>query len=280
MRAHRDGPFYVNVWTRLPHAPLHPSAEQLKAYENLRPDPELPYLGAMQIYLACISDIDTQVGRLLAEIKALGIDEKTLVAFSSDNGPEDIEVRNAAYSGVGSPGPFRGRKRSLYEGGVRVPFVVRWPGEGNVPAGRVSDAVLAAVDWLPTVCSLAGVEPPAEAVRDGENVADILRGARRDRQKPLFWEWRYAITGHAINRSPMGAIRDGKWKLLMNPDRGRVELYDIPADPGETLNVAAQHPGEVERLAKRLAEWQGLLPKSPVDADAGTATYPWPKLTE
>jgi N-acetylgalactosamine-6-sulfatase len=277
--ANRDKPFYVNVWTRLPHAPLNPTAEQLKPYANLVPDPKLPYLGAMQFYLASVTDIDTQVGRLLAEIRALGLEKNTLVAFSSDNGPEFIETRSNRHCGAGSSGPFRGHKRSLYEGGVRVPFIVRWP-DGGVPAGRVSDAVLAAVDWVPTICSLAGIQPPAEATRDGENVPDILSGARRERRKPLFWEWRFPITGHVISRSPMAAIRDGKWKLFMNPDRSRVELYDIPADPSEMLNVAAQHPAEVERLAKQLAQWQAVLPKGPVDPRAGQADYPWPKPTK
>lgn len=273
----RDKPFYVNVWTRLPHSPLHPSEEQLKPYQHLKPDPDLPYLSAQQIYLASITDIDAQVGRLLDKLSELGLEKKTLVAFSSDNGPEDIAARNAGYSGVGSPGPFRGRKRSLYEGGVRVPFIVRWPGQ--VPAGRVSDAVTSAVDWLPTICALAGSALPKETTHDGEDIADILRGAERPRQEPLFWEWRFPILGHSLNRSPIGAVREGKWKLLMNPDRSRIELYDIPSDPVETLNVAAQHPDVVERLAKKLSDWESSLPKGPVDPQAGKASYPWPKTT-
>jgi N-acetylgalactosamine-6-sulfatase len=243
----------------------------------LKPDPELPYLAAKQIYLASVSDVDTQVGRLLDKLRELDLDKKTLVVFTSDNGPEDIEARAAGHSGVGSPGPFRGRKRSLYEGGVRVPLIVRWPGQ--VPAGRVSDRVLAAVDWLPTVCALAGITPPEAAARDGENVADVLRGADRSRadDKRLFWEWRFQIAGHVLNRSPLAAVREGRWKLLMNPDRSRVELFDIPADPSETLNVAAQHPDEVERLAKLLAAWRATLPEGPIGPTAGQANYAWPK---
>jgi arylsulfatase A-like enzyme len=132
---HKEGPFYVNVWTQLTHAVIAPSPEQLAVYDNLRLEAGLPFTSPKQIFLAAVTDVDTQVGRLLKTLAELGLDENTLVAFSSDNGPEDIESRAASHSGVGSSGPFRGRKRSLYDGGVRVPFIVRWP--GHVPAGRV-----------------------------------------------------------------------------------------------------------------------------------------------
>lgn len=271
----RDGPFYVNVWTQLPHALLHPSAEQLKPYDHLRPSPDLPYLGALQVYLASITDIDTQVGRLLDKLKELGLEKNTIVIFTSDNGPEDIEVRAAGHSGVGSPGPFRGRKRSLYEGGVRVPFIVRWPGQ--VPAGRVDDtSVLSAVDFVPTVCKLAGVKLPGDLSADGEDIGDILLGKARARTRPLFWEWRHNIAGHVLNRSPRLAVRDGEWKLLMNPDKSRVELYNIVKDPTETDNLADAHPDVADRLSAQLLRWQTSLPKSPAAASAGSNAYPWP----
>jgi arylsulfatase A-like enzyme len=274
----RDQPFYVNVWTRLPHAPLHPSPAQLEPYKHLQPDPQLPYLSALQIYLASITDIDTQVGRLLRKLKELDLEKNTLVLFTSDNGPEDIEVRRAGYSGVGSPGPFRGRKRSLYEGGVRVPFIVRWP--GHVPAGRVDDtSVLSAVDFLPTISRLAGVTLPEELAADGEDVSDILLGKARARGKPLFWEWRFRIAGPILNRSPRLAMRDGPWKLLMNPDRSRVELYDLRKDPTETDNQAGAHPEVVNRLARELLAWHKSLPRGPVDPAAGKNAYPWPRAS-
>ena len=112
----------------------------------------------------------------------LGLATNTLVMFSSDNGPEDIHLTEAGHSGVGSAGPFRGRKRSLYEGGVRVPFIVRWPGKN--PAGRVdTTSVVAGVDWLPTVCKLAGIPIPAAHELDGEDVSDIFLGKARGRAR-------------------------------------------------------------------------------------------------
>jgi len=205
----------------------------------------------------------------------MGLADKTLVLFSSDNGPEDIHIRNAGHSGVGSAGPFRGRKRSLYEGGVRVPFIVRWPGQ--VPAGRIDDvSVVAGCDFLPTVCELAGAEIPKDHALDGEDVSDVLLGQSRARKGPLLWNWRFSIAGEAFHRSPMLAIRDGDYKLLMNPDKSRIELYDIPKDQTQLSNIADKHPDMVSRLSERVLTWNKTLPEGPTDPSAGQANYPWP----
>jgi len=276
IKANRDKPFYVNLWTLIPHATLHPTDEQMKPYARFAPDRRLPYKGAAQIYYATVSNLDAEIGRLLKGLDDLGVAENTIVLFSSDNGPEDIHIRNASHSGIGSPGPFRGRKRSLYEGGVRMPFIVRWP--GRVPAGRVdTTSVLTAVDFLPTLCALAGVALPEGYVPDGEDVSDILLGKSRPRRKPIFWEWRFGIAGHLVNHSPMLAVRDGDWKLLMNPDRSRIELYDIPRDPTELLNLADRRPEVVARLAEKLLAWQKTLPKGPISPMAGKKPYRWPR---
>lgn len=276
IRANKDKPFYVNLWTLVPHTTLNPTEEQMKPYAHLSPGGKnFPHKSAAQIYYASVTDLDTQIGRLLEELDKLELANNTLVMFSSDNGPEDIHIRPAGHSGVGSAGPFRGRKRSLYEGGIRVPCIVRWP--GTVRAGRVDDAsVVAGVDWLPTVCKLAGVPLPADLKPDGEDVSDILAGQARPRKAPLFWEWRFKIVGDIFHHSPILAVREGDWKLLLNPDRSRVELYDIRRDPMEVDNMADRHPEQVERLAKLALDWQATLPKGPIDPEAGKAEYPWP----
>ncbi|MCU0918144.1 MAG: sulfatase-like hydrolase/transferase [Planctomycetes bacterium] len=272
---HRDEPFYVNVWTLLPHATLHPTPEQMEPYKPFAPA-GVPYEGVKQIYYASVSDLDRQVGRLIQRIDELGLGENTYIVFSSDNGPEDLNIRNAVHSGIGNTGPFRGRKRSLYEGGVRLPLIVRCP--GRVPAGRVDDGtVLAGVDWLPTICRLAGVNLPGHLGLDGQDMSPAFLGQPEPRGRPLMWEWRFRVFGDMVHRCPMLAIREGRWKLLMNPDRSRVELYDIPSDPTELDNVASQNPDVVERLARQVLAWQKTLPAGPIEAVAGSNAYPWPK---
>lgn len=269
-------PFYVNLWTLVPHAMLNPTPEQMAPYEQFGAGGKnFPHRSAAQIFYASVTDLDTQIGRLLEGLNRLGVAENTVILFSSDNGPEDIHIRNAGHSGIGSAGPFRGRKRSLYEGGVRVPGIVRWP--GHVPAGRVDDAsVVAGVDWLPTVCRLAGVDIPSSHKPDGEDVSDVLLGEPRPRKTPLMWEWRFRIVGEPFHRSPQLAIRDGDWKLLLNPDRSRIELYDLPRDPTQLDNVAEHHPEVVERLSRQALAWREELPHGPADPEAGRDDYPWP----
>jgi hypothetical protein len=117
---------------------------------------------------------------------------------------------------------------------------------------------------------------PAGHLADGEDVGDIWLGQTRGRRKPLYWEWRFNIAGHVWNRSPQLAIRDGDWKLLMNPDRSRIELYDIPRDRMQAENLAARNPEIVARLSGQLAAWQEQLPDGPRDRAAGLIDYRWP----
>ena len=272
----RERPFYLNLWTMLPHAVLNPSPAQMAPYAHLGPGrPARPHhKGAMQVYYAAVTALDHELGRLFRRLDELGLSRRTLVLFASDNGPEDIAYRNASHSGVGSTGPFRGRKRSLYEGGIRVPLLARWPGQ--VAAGRVADqVVVAGVDLLPTLCSLTGA-CVAPAGVDGEDAADVLTGAVRPRTRPLLWERRLGIGGHVWNRSPMLAVRDGDLKLLLNPDLSRVELYDLHADPRERDNLARRRPDDVARLRALVLDWHADLPPGGVADDAGRDDYPWP----
>jgi len=137
-----SGPFYAQLWMLLPHGPLAPTAAQLAPFKNLQPGPHVPWPGAQQVYNASLRNLDDELGRLFTELERDGLAANTIVVFSSDNGPEDIHIGSASHSAFGSPGPFRGRKRSLYEGGVRLPFIVRWP--GRVPAGRVENKAVVA----------------------------------------------------------------------------------------------------------------------------------------
>jgi N-acetylgalactosamine-6-sulfatase len=274
--ANKDKPFYLQLWTLVPHATLNPTPEQMKPYARFRAGgPNFPHASAAEIFYASVTDLDAHIGRLLDGLDKLGLAKDTLVLFSSDNGPEDIHIGNAGHSGIGSAGPFRGRKRSLYEGGIRVPGIIRWP--GKVPAGKIDDtSVVAAVDWLPTVCKLAGVTIPASHKPDGEVMADVFQGQSRTRTRPLLWEWRFRIAGEPFHHSPQLAIREGDWKLYLNPDRSRVELYDMKRDLTQLNNLADKQLDLVARLSEKALAWAKDLPPGPTDPDAGKMNAPLP----
>jgi arylsulfatase A-like enzyme len=272
----KNRPFYCELWLNDPHAPLAPSVEQRKPFRGGTP---MGFTSPFEVYAATVVEMDRQIGRLLDKLDALGLTQNTIVLFSSDNGPEDIDI--APWSSVGSAGPLRGRKRSLYEGGIRTPFLARWP--KLVRAGQVNDeTVVSGADLLPTLCALIGVALPDSiaATLRGESVAAAFRGDLSFRRsKPLFWEWRFAVFNHIWNRSPMLAIRDGQWKLLLNPDLKRLELYNIVSDPSEQNNVAREHADVVERLKTDALAWQRTLPSGMVESSAGKNSYPWPSAS-
>ncbi|OYW15930.1 MAG: hypothetical protein B7Z55_14525, partial [Planctomycetales bacterium 12-60-4] len=136
--------------------------------------------------------------------------------------------------------------------------------------------VMAAVDWLPTICRLAGIDVPTEHKLDGEAVHDVLTGAWRPRQTPLFWEWRFRIAGEPFHHSPELAIRDSNWKLYLNPDGSRVELYDVTLDLTQLDNVAEHHPDIVARMKQQVLAWAAELPPGPRDPGAGQRQLPLP----
>ena len=267
----QDQNFFINLWPRDVHAALNPSEESLARYKHLMSQGQ--FHTAMQIYYAAITEMDLQIGRLLDYIDSKPqLKENTLIIFSSDNGPEDPYIPHAAHHAIGLPGPFRGRKRSVYEGGVRVPCIMRW--RGHIPARTVDrNSVISAIDFLPTFASLSAQEIPDAC--DGVNLNGYLQsGKPMRRDKPLFWEWRFDGVGQCLNRSPMLAVRDGHWKLLLNPDRSRVELYDMRQQYMELHSVADKHPDIVKRLSRMALAWQAELPTGPQSDRPGSDAYP------
>lgn len=184
------------------------------------------------------------MGQVLGAIREAGVELNTLVMFSSDNGPEwtgkikrplmndeDAAIQSYdTYYSIGQTGGLRGRKRSLFEGGVRTPFIVRWP--GHAPAGLKNDTtVFTAVDLLPTLCAAAGVALPESCRPDGENLLEALQGRPAKRTRPIFWQW----LGNATEPDwwPRLAVREGDWKLLLTDDVKRVELHRLTDDRSE-----------------------------------------------
>jgi N-acetylgalactosamine-6-sulfatase len=278
-QANKDRPFYVNLWTLVPHALLKPTPEQLAVYADLKPKADDPafgdwmqqYLGKakdlrsqMQVFAASITDLDTQVGRLLDALDQLGLTNDTLIFFSSDNGPEDYRIGNASNAGVGSTGPLRARKRSMHEGGIRTFGIVRWP--GKVPAGRVEEtAVSGGVDFLPTIAALAGVKVPTALAPDGEDKSALWLGAAATpRRQPLYWEWISGVQGPEDGYMPPPlCVRDGPWKLFVKHDGQGAQLFDIPKDAAEKNDVAGANPDIVKELTAKALAWAKTLPASP-----------------
>lgn len=194
------------------------------------------------------------------------------------SGPEDPHIY---MNSVGDPGPFRGRKRSLYEGGVRMPFIARWP--GTVPAGRVSSQGVTSADWLPTVAALAGVEMHDHGIM-GHDVSGALvpaRGPPTQRAVPRMWDYRADGYGYCWNQAPRLAIRDWvhpELKLLMNVDGSRLEVYNLSQATFEaTSSVAVPHV-DVARMSQRLMQWYRTLPPSPMKArHLGCLAYAFPR---
>lgn len=281
----KDKPFYINAWLFDVHATLRPNKAQLDAVSKFKPfdDPDVQnsefinFYGVEQVYLAALKNMDNEIGLFLDKLNQMGLSDNTLIIFSSDNGPEDYQIRNSAHSGVGSAGPFRGRKRSLYEGGIRVPFILKWP--NKIPAGVVNEqSVLNGVDFIPTLTEILGYSLPENIQSlDGENLADVWLGSTEKRETPLYWEWRYNIYGHVLNKSPMIAVRQGDYKLLINPDASRPELYNIVSDPSELQNLITELPDLYEELKVKALNWYASIPSSPTTKTAGNNEWNWPK---
>ncbi|GGZ17051.1 hypothetical protein GCM10007049_06800 [Echinicola pacifica] len=191
----------------------------------------------------------------MAALEKMGMDENTLVIFSSDNGPA---IAMPALT-VGSTGGLRGRKVDIFQGGVNVPFIVRWP--GKVEAGKVdSTSVLSTVDLLPTFAALAKKDLPADYYPDGENIISIFDNKTFNRTKPLFWEWRFAAAERP-NGWVNSAVREGEWKLMADEKRERVELYNIENDRAESKDRAASNPEKVKELLAMWDQWKAGLPE-------------------
>jgi arylsulfatase A-like enzyme len=180
--------------------------------------------------------------------------DNTLILVCSDNGPE---------AGAGSAGPFRGGKTMLYEGGIRSPLIAWGPGliNSKMDGQHNNASVFCALDVVPSLLSLAGVQPPASVAFDGENLADTLVGkSTASRKSPIFWRRPPDRPGDAGENLPDLAVRDGQWKMLCEYDGSAPQLYNLASDRGETTNVAADHADIVQRLAKSVLAWHKSMP--------------------
>ena len=250
MRRHKGQPCFVNLWPDDVHTPWVPEGTDIdnRRRENDESAPN---------FKAVLREYDKQVGRLMAGLKELGLDENTILIFSSDNGPMPTFRGKRA-------GGLRGSKISLYEGGDREPLIVRWP--GHFPTGRVDDkTVMNGVDFFPIFCKLTETALPQDLKIDGEDLSASFFGKSLVRKNPMFWEYgrnptSFGYPKNPRDRSPNVAMRDGKWKLLINADGTSLELYDLDTDRNETQNIAAQNPEVAKRLSAAALQWRKSLP--------------------
>jgi arylsulfatase A-like enzyme len=233
-------PFFLNLWYNAPHEPLSPLPYAAQLYRDWSPEE--------RTYFQTITDMDWGVGRLVARLDDLGIARETFLFFSSDNGPE---AHMFPFS-RGSAGPLKGMKTQLWEGGICVPALLRWP--EHAPAGRVSDALASALDIFPTLCTVAGLPVPAGIPLDGGiNLLPVLDGSKPEPKRALFFEFHFAQRGAAPSL-PL-AVRAGPWKLFSNYAFTSFQLYDLQTDIAERTDLAAEQPEIVERLKQELWGW-------------------------
>ncbi len=226
-------------------------------------------------YFANVTNLDLAVGRVMTELHDLGLAKNTMVLFTSDNGPEMINRHPQAQRSYGSAGELRGRKLQLWEGGIRVPFIVRWP--GHTAPGSVSATPVSAIDLLPTLCELAAVSIPETIVLDGASLTPALAGGEVDRVTPLFWHdykaWggprvvlrdgRFKLAawwdGPEIVRTDSSTMRPGDLELIATATLVRFELFDFETDPGERHDVADLFPEVFARMKTEMLELYGEI---------------------
>jgi len=237
MEKNRDRPFFLYLAHNSPHIPYSAKPE-LVAKNAATFEP---------VYAALIETLDDTVGLLLARIETLGLRDRTLVIFTSDHG--GLHVPEGPHARITHNTPFRAGKGYLYEGGLRVPLIVRWP--GHVPAKRVVDTPVINTDWLPTLTEIAGARTPRDL--DGVSIAPLLVGRGQPKPRPFYWHF-----PHYTNQGsqPAGAIRDGNWKLVEHYEDGRTELFNLANDIREATDLSARESRRVARLKRQLAAWR------------------------
>jgi len=270
---HKDEPFYLNVWAHITHFRVPSDTVFADKFSNLKVDESLfgPYMKTnkfdicrdewglevdpcMRNYLADVWSLDASIGRLLEKLDGLKLSDNTIVVFASDQGParNTLNTLKPNQTGdktranmMGWTKGLRGGKHEMYEGGVRIPFIVRWP--GKVPSGRVNhSSILSGLDFLPTLCHLTGTSYDKKKF-EGVNVSDIWLGKKRNYQRFLFW----------AKQSPVGLSNN--WKYHVNKQTGD-ELYDLAKDPNETNNLITKNPEKAASMRSSVMAWYVGLP--------------------
>lgn len=235
----KSKPFFLTVWTHEPHLPIETDPRFQEPYRDLEED--------FRQHHGNVTQLDFAFGQLMRALDQQQLADSTFVFFTSDNGPEGDGTRGRTR---GSTGGLRGRKRSMYEGGIRVPGIARWP--GRIAPGTTADAPVIGSDLFPTVLRICGVQVPDDRVIDGTDVLPILTGRAADVQRavPLYWRLNMAPPRENLHM----ALRIGDWKLLASQDFSHLELYNLKSDPRETTNLASRETERFESLRQTLVK--------------------------
>jgi arylsulfatase A len=239
VRQHREKPFFLFFSHYAVHTPFRAKKEMIKKYEAI---PKARRQGK-PVYAAMVESVDESVGRVMATLDELNLENETLVIFTSDNG---------GFAGATDHSPLRGNKGSYYEGGIRVPLIIRWP--GVTKAGKMSKVPVTSSDLYPTCLTAAGLPLHPAQHRDGLDLSTILKGAESLNRNALFWHYpHYNSHPSAV---PSSVIRKGEWKLIETFDPKGTELYHLGRDLGETTNLAKTEPSQLAALRRELAAWR------------------------
>jgi len=291
-------PFFLLVSSHEPHTPIHPPEAYSKLYENKRTDDLESAIGYGEVhrpldrsidpnkkyYYGTVTQLDDAFGRLMKAIDKQGNRDNSMVIFTSDNGPEtpvtvqesqnqwEDPIRDRCF---GTPGPWRGMKRYVFEGGHRVPGIVRWP--GTLQPGTISSELVNGTDWMPTVCNVAGISVPDDRTIDGVNITSALQGKAVERPIPACWMF---PVGYDYRYLPSMAMRDGNDVMIgwFTPKRGeqgnsewvrstqlnRFALYDLNVDRSQANELNTLRPDDYKRMKKKMESlWSGIQKEAP-----------------
>jgi arylsulfatase A-like enzyme len=245
IREHKDHPFFLQLSHYAVHAPIMPKKSLLQKYN----DKEITTKQRCPEYATMVESVDQAFGKVMQTLDELKLTDNTLVIFTSDNGGAS-HVRCHGVPATDNS-PLRDGKGFAYEGGIREPFIFRWP--GHIKPGTVSDDLICSVDLLPTICTATGAEIPKDRVIDGINILPTLTGKGKVGKRTLYWHFPHYWWGGRIR--PYSIVRDGNWKLIRRYETGKLELYNLADDLSEKNDLAQQHPEICQRLNTKLDSW-------------------------
>jgi arylsulfatase A-like enzyme len=245
--AAKDQPFFLHVNHHSPHYPLEAKKELIEYYENKAMPEGRDYHA---VHAAMVHSVDDAVGTVMATLKELGIEDETVIFFTSDNGGQKTPW--PVGSGPADNTPLRDGKGYPYEGGTRVPYIVKWP--GVTKAGSASDEMVSGIDILPTICEMAGQPIPSERPVDGVSLVPLLKGAEKLGRDALYWHLPH-YWGPNLVVHPNSAMRQGDWKLIHYYEDDKIELYNLKDDLSEQNDLAGDMPEKAKELDNKLMQW-------------------------